>query len=602
MKFSKTSLASSVAVLPLIALAYAVFGGSGTAATAAPQIDRSSSDEAQLGCHFELDQRGAFRLESSVHDTRAPAKQDALEGVLSWQVAERVSANEWRLRAALSDVEHGQSLTLPEERVSGSLEAPFFVDVDASCRFVGFGFDKSWSPRKRQLVQTLITTWEHVLPGDPSAKHWRVEQTDGVGSYEASYQRLPGRGVGVRRDKAAYKDRDAARTLGLTLQLLGSSSTARYESGWILRAGGRERLRIETSGTLQADLVQNFSVVRDDERFAPVPPLSVVDADFSDAFAMVVDHTREVDPSLLKVPFEKALADFIALFNQPDVSFAAARQLAAWLQANPTKAKLLLAALRAERIPEKARPALFLALEISGHDESRAVLSSVLDDRAFSPLDRARAASALSDIGEPTQASAEQLRARSSDDGMVGNVSLLGLGNLGSRAKDSELRDYVRGELSAELDSAAQGHKSVVLDAIGNSGDSTFAGRVSEELSSDDPVTRRHAAKALGRMDPAVSAPSLLAQLDEERDPDTRAAIVNALKSAKPTPASIAKLSAQLEASQSIKERRALIEWLGAAARTLPAAGEALAAHFRVETDARLKQLIGTYLPASALR
>ncbi|MCA9641216.1 MAG: hypothetical protein KC492_11000, partial [Myxococcales bacterium] len=119
MNISKTSMVSSAAVLPLIVLAYGVFGGNGAAATAAPQSGPAISDEAQLGCHFEPGQHGAFRLESSVHDTRDPATQDAFKGVLSWEVAESVSATSWRLRAALSHVEHGQSLTLPEERVSG---------------------------------------------------------------------------------------------------------------------------------------------------------------------------------------------------------------------------------------------------------------------------------------------------------------------------------------------------------------------------------------------------------------------------------------------------------------------------------------------------
>lgn len=600
MKISKTSLLSSVAVLPLFALGYGAFGGSGGTATAAPHAEREGQAADTLACHFEPDQRGAFRLESSVHDTRAPAQEDALTGVLSWRVAETLSTTRWRLRAALSHVEHGQSLTLPEERVTGSLEAPFFIDVDASCRFVGFGFDKRWSARKRQLVQTAISTWEHVLPAAADATRWRVEQTDGMGSYEASYERLPGRGVGVQRDKAAYKEQDTARTLGLTLQVVGARSTARFDSGWILRAAGRERMRIETSGQLQADLVQRFSVARDDDRYSEVPPLAAADADFSDAFALAVDRSRAVDPGLVKVPFERALSDFVARFQQGDASFAAARQLAAWLRANPDKAKLLLTTLRGDRVPDKARSALFLALELSGLDESRSVLSSVLEDTSFSRIDRARAASALSDIGEPRLVTAEQLRARSTEEGIVGNVSLLGLGKLGSRASDHAVRGYVRTELTAELDKAGPGYKNVVLDAIGNSGDASFSERVSKELDSDDPVTRRHAAKALGRVDPNSS--SLLAQIEQESDADTRAAIVTAMRGGKPNAEAIVTLSTQLSSSTSAKERRAIIEWLGAALRTHPAARDALARHFHNETDARLKQLIGTYLPASALR
>lgn len=106
---------------------------------------RAPAREAAVGppvsarCQFSPGETAAFTIESAVRDVRGD-EEDHLHAALSWQVVEQLSATRWRLRAAWSGVSHSQTLTLPEERVEGPLTDPFFVDVDASCRFVGFGF------------------------------------------------------------------------------------------------------------------------------------------------------------------------------------------------------------------------------------------------------------------------------------------------------------------------------------------------------------------------------------------------------------------------------------------------------------------------------
>lgn len=588
-------LKGSVVVVTLAGVAAAMF-----ARTPASTPVRAEPPAA-LACDFEPGARGAFRLASLVHDARAPEQQDTFTALLSWQVDER-TATSWRLRAALSQVRREQSLTLPEERVSGSLEAPFFIDVDASCRFAAFGFDAGWSARKRQLVQTLVTSWEFVLPADAHARTWRARQTDGLGPFEASYARLDGDGVRVSRTKAAYDGESAALALGLSLRVVGSYSTARFERGFLAGASGSERVRIEMGGALQADLVQRFSVVRDDAAFEAVPP-AAQRADFSDAFALGVERAEPVDPSLAKEGLATAVADFLACFQHGDATHRAAQQLAAWLRANPDGARGLLAELRAQRIPEAARPALFLAFELSGTEASRDVLSTVLDDESFAELDRARAASALSDLGEPTLATAEQLRAHGAREGMVGNVGLLGLGNVGRRANDDALRTYVRDALEKEWSAAStDARRHLVLDAIGNSRDPALAGALGGALAADVASTRRHAAEALGRFDAGVAAPMLTARLRDEADSDAATAIVRALREAPPTDELVQLMTARLEASASVSERAALIAWLGAASRSSSSATAALVAQFQREPSARLQQLIGTFLPAVALR
>lgn len=569
-----------------------------------------SSASAALRCGFAPGERAAFAIESSARDVRGE-DTDHLRATLSWELAEQLSPTRWRMRGALSGVSHSQTLTLPEERVSGSLTDPFFVDVDASCRLVDFGFTPEWDAGRRRLVQSTLATHEFVMPPTARSKSWSASQTDGLGSFEASYaiaSSVTAKEIQIDRRKAAY-DGQAGAAFGVSLVVVGSEATASFERErpqWLTRSSGIERVQILVQGQVEADLLQSFSLVRDDARFVTVPPLSSDDADFRDPADLDIEHERLVDASLAHLSYEEALASFLGRFvgGDEDPSYAAARELAAWLRSHPEGAQLLADALRANTIDDAARPALFLGLELSGSDESRGVLSELLVDPQLRSVDRARAASALADIGEPTQASAELLLAQAQADGdaMVANVSVLGLGSMAKRSDDDELRSYLRDSLDQALASAVdEGEAHVLLDAMGNSGDPAFADTLEGHLGAESAATRQHAAQALGRLDPAEAGPRLLERLGAETDPDVSAAIVGAYHGPA-TADAIATMADKLSESSSVSERAALIAWLGAASRSEPAAQSRLVAHVQGETNARLLQQIGTYVPAAELR
>jgi hypothetical protein len=561
-------------------------------------------------CRFAPGETAAFKLESTVRDVRG-AEEDHFRGTLSWQVAEQLSATRWRLRAALSEVSRSEALTLPEERAQGPLTDPFFIDVDASCHFVGFGFVRDWDARRRQLVRSMLLTHEFVLPPATGARRWSASQSDGLGEFEASYA-IVSRGRDpawrIERRKRAYEGQASAAAMGLALVVLGSEATASFDprhSHWLSRSSGLERVQIQVQGEVEADLLQRFSLTRDDSRFVAMRAVAVRDADFGDGFALEAEHAPVVDARTAQMSYKEALEAFLAQFGgTDDPSYAAARRLAGWLKTHPEAAPRLVAALRAGTIADAARPALFLGLELSGSDAARDALSDVLEDPHFRAVDRARAASALSDIGGPTRSTAELLLAQAQHDrsDMVANVSLLGLGSMARRSGDDEVRAYVRDSLDQELATAADETRTrVVLDAMGNSGDPAFVDELGAHLAAESAATRQHAAEALGHLDPAEAGPQLLARIGQETDPSVRAAMVAAYHGP-PTAEAIALMSDKLTASASIPERAAIIKWLGSASRTEPDARERLVAHVHQETNARLVQQIGGFVPAAALR
>lgn len=562
-------------------------------------------------CQFSPGETAAFTIESAVRDVRGD-EEDHLRAALSWQVVEPLSATRWRLRAAWSSVSHSQTLTLPEERVEGPLTDPFFVDVDASCRFVGFGFPRDWDARRRQFVQSVLLTHEFVLPATLGTQRWSVSQSDGLGPFWASYEIAPeaqGSAIRMQRRKAAYDGKARAEALGLAVVVVGAEATASFDLDhphWLTSTSGHERIQILVQGRLQGDLLQRFRLVRDDTRFVAVRAVAPGDADFRDAFALAVERDPRVDAQAAERTYEEALRAFLSHFGGiRDQSYAAARQLSAWLRAHPEGANTLAAALRTGAIDPRARPALFLALELSGTETARDALSRLLVDPRLRAVDRARAASALSDMGGATRGTADLLLSRMHHDrdDMVANVSLLGLGSMARRSGDNvELKAYVRVSLDRELAAAADENKTrLVLDAMGNSGDPAFSAELEKHLGAESASTRQHAAEALGRLDPVAAAPRLLSRLQEEADPAVIAAIVGAYRGPA-TADAIGLMADKLAASTSISERAAIIEWLGAASRTRPEARGSLVAHFHRETSARLMQQIGAFVPAAALR
>ncbi|MDI3290646.1 HEAT repeat domain-containing protein [Polyangium sp. 15x6] len=612
-KGDRKKMAAVAATLAAVSILGITFGLRRGAEPGVPAKETEAARAASVApqCRFEPGETAAFTLASTVRDVRGE-EEDHLRATLSVEVVEQLSATRYRLRAALSDVSRSQELTLPEERVKGSLTDPFFVDMDASCRFVGFGFARDWDARRRQFVQSLLLTHEFVLPATDETRRWSASQSDGMGPFEANYEDVSeatGSALRMKRRKAAYEGKAQAEALGLSVVVVASEATASFDHDhprWFASTSGLERVQILVQGQVQADLLQRFRMRRDDTRFVAVRAFAPGDADFRDAFALDVARDPHVDARMAKVSYEEALKAFLAHFREPgDPSYAAARELAAWLAAHPEGAQRLVAALRAGDIDDAARPALFLALELSGTEAARGALSDVLVDRRLRAVDRARAASALSDLGAPTRGTAELLLAQAQKDGddMVANVSLLGLGSMARRSgDDDELETYVHASLDRELSAAAdEGKTRLVLDAMGNSGDPAFADELEAQLGAESASTRQHAAEALGRLDPVEAGPRLLERLREETDPAVRTAIVGALRGS-PTADAVALMADKLAASTSIPERAAIITWLGDASRTRPEARGHLVAQFHRETSARLMQLIGTFVPAAALR
>ena len=306
-------------------------------------------------CALEVAKKAAFRFHSMVK-AKGSKEGDRFSATLSWQVVEQAE-DSWLLHVGLTDVSLTQRLSLPDERVDQSLDAPFAVRIDRQCRFVELGFSSRWRPRTRQLVASLLRSFEFVWAAD-GAPRWTVKQQDGLGIYEANYRGQEDRTV-VRK-KVAYRPHPMAKTFGVRVHIYGARATARLsdDGHWLAEASGREQVQLTVGGAAPVALSQEFSLQRDDSAFWPAP--SVVSAlDWRDPYELPVQAPSPAPKSAPSnvIPYGDAVVRFAQLRGQgPASSYAASRLLADHLRARPGDALRLVEDVRAGKLDPSGRP------------------------------------------------------------------------------------------------------------------------------------------------------------------------------------------------------------------------------------------------------
>ena len=577
-----------------------------TSAAAPPPAAPSTA----AACAFEPGERAAFALQSNVRAKGVQDQGDLFKAVLSWEVVSSPRPGEWLLRAAFSSTELQQPLSRPDQRVTQPLDGTFMIRVGRDCRFTAKGYPPDWQPATRRFVSTILGSFEFVVDPTGPGLSWQVDQADGLGRYAARYDavRLPGGGLQMTKVKTHYLGDERAQVMGFQVQLVVAKADATLDARghWLRRASGREQVRINIKGSMLAELEQRYELTRDDARFAePDAGVLLAGLDWQDPFEMAAAVDAPVDPEIAKLSWDAALNRFSEIYFKGD-GYAAGLFLAQWLKAHPERAADLLAALRDGGIPEVLRPAAFFALERCGTPQARAALMTALADDSMQELDRGRAASALSDVPQPTKESARALVEAASDSQpkLVSGTSVRALGHLTERARslDPEMQQELQQTLSQELGAAHDDSRAIdVVDAIGNSGDPYFVPALEERLADPSPAMREHAARALRRMAPSDAAAPLLTRLEVEPDPGVQIALVDTLTGlGVQEPGAIALANEQLAGQPAPEVRAALIRWLGASADQ-PAARQALVAQFHREQVPQLQQLIGRFVSADDL-
>ena len=387
---------------------------------------------------------------------------------------------------------------------------------------------------------------------------------------------------------------------------------------WLAALDGQSQVVLRREDRIAAQLRSEVQVRRA-EPASTRPPLADEDA-FEWKLVAAVPSEAQVAarqwPGLESMPVADMIVEVQRLWGPAIGGTMEARAFVrAWLQANPEKAALLLAALRDQQVDERVKAALYHVVGRFGGPAARKALANVLGSGDYSEGDRSRAALAMAALPDADAATVAALVEAGKRQGKfagaasgVGHSATLALGMLGheQREKNPALAKMVRDHLRAANDTTDGGRAAEVLSAIGNTGDPELLDVLQARLGDSSEDLRAKAAAALRLVDPAESAGLVAAQLAAERDDRVLGRLAEAAAMAMlvhrkgPTDAVISASDAAMKRAQAATTRRALVQLLGAAGDHAGAKA-ALRAAFLRGGDADTMRLIGMHMTADEL-
>lgn len=588
---------AAIMVLGVATAAKIVFSKNKSSATVIASMDSSIKvHNVKASCRPALGERTAFQLTSQV---TTQGQSDHFKAIMSWEVVAS-SADNARVRASFSDVDFTQNLTLPKERATSPEGASFFLEIDSNCAVITKAFPPQWDAKTRMLVSTQIDNYAFVLPKTQNMA-WKAVSSDGMGSYTANFTLEEQTPILIRRQKSNHLSHESAKSFGIDISLDEASALASFDDTnpiWWQSVTGKEQVTVNTQGQPSVTMVQTYTLQRDHTKFVSVPMRQWDDAEI-DTF--IDDESQQITLVNTHQSYTQARTSFEnAITETPPRYFDAALELAAWLKENPSDVDLIVAELLSD-LDDELRASTFHALELSGTNEARTALSLLINDYALSEVDQARAVSALADLGEPTIDVADLLLARADADDTAGKLSILAAGSMMTRTDDTALKDHVLSSLrDRHANVSDDASQLLLLDSMGNTGDPYFLELLSDELSSNSNDVRRHAAAALSKLPAEESTPVLISRLNEEYDPRVSITLIKALKATNAIHPELTPSLEQRLAYVNKSQRVAIVDLLGT--QDTDDARKLLAKQFKREGDVRIKQLIGRYLPAEALR
>lgn len=599
--------------------------------SAAPAPSRTAQ-----GCEFSVGEQLAFNVHSTgtagnPGEAGAAPQSIRLDAVMWWRVLEERGGS-WVLGAALDGVKLSEGAAPPDGVRSAALQAPFSIQIGKDCRFRTIRFGTDSDPEARHQITGLLRSIELIRSPRPGAE-WVSRHQDELGPFDATYRLdTSSKTPMLSRTRSRYTSAMgtlANKQLGgrPRVEILQSQIQAALDpqGRWARELTDQEHLRFFIGNRLLSEVTAAVDLTRIETTGSPPSALDRLRPDMllgSEGEPVAAKNEPPPppppDPALAVLDVNGAVADFQrTLSTVNDGLFQATQRLAGYLAANPTAIDELVAKIRSGAIDPKLHSALFLALQKTRSAAAEKALGTALADRGMSPLNRMRAASALSDIPKPSLQTARTLidqsrqPASNVEEREVSGAALLALGALSHRVLASQpaVVEAVRGDLTERLRSAsASTERNLALDAIGNAGDKALADAVREYGKDADPGVRAHAAQAFRRMELGTSEPVLADWLSREEEPQVRRSIASALNEKlhddqrAPSPATVQAAVARLAKESDAPSRAVLIELLGRAAATEPAAKQALIEQFRREKLVELQVLIGRYVGAADLQ
>ncbi len=408
------------------------------------------------------------------------------------------------------------------------VDSAWLASVNRACEVAGFAHLKTTSqPAARAQQTALHELWFTVPDLESAAFAFR----NGTGAARGDVTR---EGATLVRHVTSYAQVWSRDMQGL--QVTSSSLTVRRgASGWFDSMVGLEGFTASSidSGRVELSVV----AVTPREGVLAAASRNVDDYVWEDLLGPVQSQTSAWVPpdhqervaAMYDVSLDTALERFTVMADAKVNVAAQWPDMAAFLDAHPETIEDFATLLVTDFDPQW-KVGGFLALGQAQNPAAREALLGIWRERGLPTMDRVRSSLALSTRNDVGVAYAQELRAEvtrtpgSSEEANVSRQALLYLGVLGgTRPGNREVAEVVRATLLTELSRARAPHDaSVVLAAIGNTGDITFLPELQQWSRHENFEFRAVTAIGMRRMPVELVEDFTVEWLQRETHPDVK--------------------------------------------------------------------------------
>jgi HEAT repeat protein len=474
-----------------------------------------------------------------------------------------------------------------------NLGVPFRVRFAANGMPLAFEFPAEVNQQNRRILENLVRTFQVSLD---NADNWVVNESNGLGTYEAAYRRTGP----TKFEKSKRKFNHAAAGMVSWAQMSSSENfTVDTARNWISGMNVQETMSSDGQGGPAMTVSNHASLT-----LQPGKQLSLSPELWRfDAATVAAGTASAIDRSVPDVTPQKARKQILATVRELDTTtqgrLVVIHRLRDLLRVDPSLPALILNALKTEELSDRTRADLYLALEQAGSESAQQALVAVITDGSWPLTDGMRAIVAMSGVEQPTTESIRALwdmaQYSSADERQrMANAATFALGSIGNTLNQANNPEYATlrsGLLSNALGGGDVTRRSNYITALGNTHDTTLANDVVILLDDPDPAIRRAAALSLGALGTDQVADRLVSQYGSDDNGYVRAAIAESLQSwTSPTASAMAmfRQKVRTEANESTRYNIAVL--LGENLDKFPENETVLREIIRNEPSKRIRQ------------
>lgn len=464
-------------------------------------------------------------VEGMVGETQSVNMIDSTSGILSLKVYEELESG-WALGFEFSEVRSiVKSSELGDPRSNENLQeemnAEILVLVESSGRFAKVVFPASTGPDARNSMKDLLAHFQIILPDDHTQTEWEVEEEDTTGTYLATYRKnSEDHLVALLKTRLGYTYVETPEATGQSLDSMTESSgqTEIQLDPHPVSIIGEQRLSIELNGLAQGvSSVTTCRFERVDASHRSYP-----------ASAPATNHLLAAAGTNLKADAQQGggklaldpdLPDTVEILRNIRIIIAesgirsadATAAMAQLVEAMKRDDKAVAAALDklAEDSCGKDEAALLIgAMGAAGTSAAQEALQRIIASESEPFERRETALFAFAQVESPIEGIDQTLRQAYEEKGEIWNTSLLLLGALGDRVRNTDpgrfegTADFL---LEAYRAAGERGERAAALESIGNLGLEVTPPEIARAYADSSDRIRRAAVRSLRKtFDPAA--------------------------------------------------------------------------------------------------